>query len=181
MSARDIAARIMTPKEIQILHQACVAAGVDASKIQPDNPFSKSGGTAQMLQAAVSEIDPAQAARWRVGAGHGLSLATMAEMQNGVELSEAAMQDLWEHDAAFVSDRLKQKQQEEENLLAKFESESDRMRRAREGDKAVDFQNAKAAAEEEARAESMKRHQELQQRIQQKQVQSAQLAGRFIN
>ena len=53
----------MTPKEIQILHQACVAAGVDASKIQPDNPFKKNGGTAQMLQAAVSEIDPAQAAR----------------------------------------------------------------------------------------------------------------------
>ena len=47
MSARDIAARIMTPKEIQILHQVCVTAGVDASKIQPDNPFSKSGDTAQ--------------------------------------------------------------------------------------------------------------------------------------
>ena len=134
-----------------------------------------------MLQAAVSEIDPAQAARWRVSAGQGLSIATMAEIQNGVELSERAMQDLWEHDAAFVADRLKQKQQAEENLLAKMEAESDRMRRAREGDKAVDFQNAKNAAEEEARAESLKRHQELQQRIQQKQVQTANLAGRLIN
>ena len=171
----------MTPKEIQILHQACVAAGVYPSKIQPDNPFKKSGGTAQLLQAAVEEIDPAQAARWRVAAGSGLSLSTMHEVQNGVELSEAAMQDLWEHDAAFVADRLKQKQQTEENLLAKFEAESDRMRRAREGDRAVDFQNAKNAAEEEAKAESYRRHQELQQRIQQKQVQSANLAGRLTN
>lgn len=171
----------MTPKEIKVLHQACLAAGVDATKIQPDNPFSKSGGVAQMLQAAVSEIDPAQAARWRVDAGQGLSVATMAEMQGGGESSQAAMQDLWNHDFAFVADKLKEKQQIEENLLAKFEAESDRMRRAREGDKAVDFQNAKNAAEEEARAESLKRHQELQQRIHQKQVQTAQMAGRFIN
>ena len=46
-----------------------LAAGVDATKIQPDNPFSKSGETASMLQAAVSEINPAQAARWCVDAG----------------------------------------------------------------------------------------------------------------
>ena len=105
----------------------------------------------------------------------------MAEMQNGIELSERAMQDLWEHDAAFVADTLKQKQQAEQDLLAKMESESDRMRRAREGDAAVDFQNAKNAAEEEAKAESYRRHQELQQRIQQKQVQSANLAGRLTN
>ena len=71
----------MTSKEIQILHQACIAAGVDASKIQPDNPFKKSGGTAAMLQAAVSEIDPAQAARWRVGAGSGLSLAVVVALK----------------------------------------------------------------------------------------------------
>ena len=66
-------------------------AGVDASKIQPDNPFKKNGGTAQMLQAAVSEIDPAQAARWRVGAGQGLAVATMAEAHSGGQLSERAM------------------------------------------------------------------------------------------
>ena len=77
MSARDIVARIITPKDIQILHQECVAAGVDASKIQPDNPFKKSGGTAAMLQAAVVSIDPEQAAKWRMVYGSGLSVATM--------------------------------------------------------------------------------------------------------
>ena len=181
MSARDIAARIMTPKEIQILHQACVAAGVDASKIQPDNPFKKSGGTAQMLQAAVSEIDPAQAARWRVGAGHGLLLATMAEMQSGQQLSDSAMQDLWDHDSAFVADTIKQRQQAEEQTLAMFEAESDRLRRARYGDKAVDAQIEKDAADEEARAQSAKHAQEMEARIQQQRIQSANLAGRLIN
>ena len=73
-SIRDIAARIyfMTPQEIRILNQACQMAGIDSSKISPSNPFEKSGGTAKMLQAAVGELDPAQAARWRVAAGSSL-------------------------------------------------------------------------------------------------------------
>ena len=46
----------MTPQEIDILNRACIAAGIDSSKIQPDDPFKKSGGTAQLLQAAVGEM-----------------------------------------------------------------------------------------------------------------------------
>jgi hypothetical protein len=53
---------MMTSQEIQVLYQACREAGIDASKITPSNPFSKSGGTAALLQAAVALIDPAQAA-----------------------------------------------------------------------------------------------------------------------
>ena len=67
----------MTPQEIDILNRACIAAGIDSSKIQPDNPFKKSGETAAMLQAAVVSIDPEQAAKWRVGSGSGLSVSTM--------------------------------------------------------------------------------------------------------
>ena len=181
MSIRDIAARIMTPNEIQILNQACQTAGIDSSKISPSNPFEKSGGTAQLLQAAVAEVSPQQAAKWRVAAGGSLSIATLSEMQGGGELSQAAMEDLWNHDAAFVADTIQQKENSEQALLAKLEGESDRLRRARYGDKAVDAQIHKDSAEAEARAESVKRHQELQQRIQQKQVQSANLAGRLIN
>ena len=79
-----------TPKQIQLLNRACKMAGIDSSKISPSNPFEKSGSTAGMLQAAISEIDPAQAARWRVAAGGSLSVATMAELQGGEELSAAA-------------------------------------------------------------------------------------------
>ena len=58
-------------------------AGVDASKISPVNPFEKSGGTATLLQGAVAEVNPEQAAKWRVAAGGSLSIATLAEMQTG--------------------------------------------------------------------------------------------------
>ena len=53
-------------------------AGLDANKISPENPFKKSGKTADLLQAAVSEIDPVQSARWRRDSDQGLSVATMA-------------------------------------------------------------------------------------------------------
>ena len=69
----------MTEKEIEVLAQACKASGIDATKIKPENPFTNNGGTATMLQAAVAEFHPEQAAMWRVAAGGSLSLATMAE------------------------------------------------------------------------------------------------------
>ena len=100
----------MTPKEIQILNQACQIAGIDSTKISPSNPFEKSGGTAQLLQAAVGEIDPAQAAKWRVAAGGSLSIATLAEMQTGQPLSQKALEDRWQHDSGFVVDYQKEQQ-----------------------------------------------------------------------
>ena len=103
----------MTPKQIQLLNRACKMAGVDSSKISPSNPFEKSGMTAGLLQAAIAELDPAQAARWRVAAGGGLSVATMAELQSGEPLSAAAQQDLWNHDAEFVGEF----QQQRDNSL----------------------------------------------------------------
>ena len=134
-----------------------------------------------MLQAAVASIDPAQAAKWRVEAGGSLSIATLAEMQSGNQLSPKAMEDLWNHDAAFVADTIKQRENSEQALLAKFEAESDRLRRARYGDKAVDAQIQKDAADQEARAQSAKHAQEMEARIQQQRIQSANLAGRVIN
>jgi len=59
------------------LNRACIVAGIDSAKLQPENPFSKSGGTAAILQTAVAFIDPAQAAKWRMVSGSGLSVATM--------------------------------------------------------------------------------------------------------
>ena len=169
----------MTPTEIQILHQACKAAGVDATKIRPENPWSRQGGIANVIQMSVANIDPKQAAKWRVEAGGGLSVATLSEIQSGAELSKAAMEDLWNHDPQYVSDTIQQKRDSEQELLSKLEAESDRMRRARMGDKAVDFENQKQAAQDEARAESLARHNALQQRIAQRQVETARMAGRL--
>ena len=59
---------MMNPKEIQLLANACAAAGIDASKITPANPFEKSGKVAELLQVAVAELNPAMAAKWRIAA-----------------------------------------------------------------------------------------------------------------
>jgi len=128
----------MTPKEIQILQRACQVARIDASKIKPENPFTKSGSTATLLQAAVGEFAPEQAAKWRCEAGGGLSVQTLSEIQAGGDLSDAAMNDLWLHDHQFVADRRREQSSAVEKQLAWLDAEADKKRRAREGDKAVE-------------------------------------------
>ena len=98
-------------------------AGIDSSKISPSNPFEKSGSTAVMLQAAIAELDPAQAARWRVAAGGSLSVATMAELQSGEELSTAAQADLWNHDPEFVAEFQQQREKSLEAQLKALEGQ----------------------------------------------------------
>ena len=170
----------MTPEEIQVLQQACKAAGVNASKIRPLNPFTKSGSTASMIQAAVAEFAPEQAAKWRCDAGGGLSVQTLAEMQSGGDLSQAAMNDLWLHDPVFVADKQREQSSVVEKQLKWLDAEADKKRRAREGDKAVDAQIAKAAAERDAREESLSRHNDLQRRIEQRQQQVKAMHGGFV-
>ena len=53
----------MAPKQIQVLNRACEMAGIDSSKISSNNPFKKNGSAVGILQAAIAELDPAQAAR----------------------------------------------------------------------------------------------------------------------
>ena len=64
MLIRDIATHMkMAPKQIQVLNRACEMAGIDSSKISSNNPFKKNGSAVGILQAAIAELDPAQAAR----------------------------------------------------------------------------------------------------------------------
>jgi len=171
----------MTPKEIQVLMKACKAAGIDATKIKPENPFSKNGKTADLLQVAVAEIDPQLAAKWRVEAGAGVSIATLTEQQSGLPLSDTAKQDLYLHDPEFVSSSAKQQEKGEAELMAWLDKEADKSRRAREGDEAVDFQNAKAQAVAEARAASAQHAADMQRRIDEKRAAQDRLAGVFTN
>ena len=187
----DIEARKkMTPKEIQVLAQACRMAGVDATKITPVNPFEKSGGTASMIQAAVSELDPGQAAKWRVAAGGGLSVATLAELEGGGELSAAARSDLYAHDYQFVADLQKQKAAEAvkaEQWLKEAGEATALRNKVREmgGNEAAAKERLKLEAEQDearrASAEaSAQQARELQGRMDQKRVEQARMAGRLI-
>ena len=118
----------MTKREIEVLAQACRAAGVDTTKIKPENPFEKSGATATFIQGAVEQIDPVMAAKWRVAAGGGLSLATMAELQSGEALSEAAQKDLFQHDPQFVRDVQQQQERAAEDQLKQLEEKTAELR-----------------------------------------------------
>ena len=171
----------MTPEEIRILNDCCRIAGVDASKIKPENPMSKKGSTASLLQAAAAEFHPAQAAKWRLDAGGSLSVATLTEVHAGGELSDAAMSDLWLHDPEFVVNRQREQSMTVEKQLAWLDAETDKSRRAREGDQAVDFQNAKTAAQQEAREESLRRHFQQQQRIAQRRDHADRSSGKWVN
>ena len=61
-----------------------------------------------------------------------------------------------------------------------MDAQADKMRRSREGDKAVDAANAKAAEDQELRAESFRRHQQQQQRINAARKQVDAMAGRLV-
>ena len=136
--------------------------------------------TAGLIQAAIAELDPAQAARWRVDAGSSLSVATMAELQSGLELSESAKADLWNHDADFVGESQQLKQKQEADQLAWMDKEADRLRRQREGDQRVNEQLARDASAKQAKQESLRLHMELQQRIDSRRAETDRMSGRFI-
>ena len=181
----------MTKQEIQVLYRACQSAGIDASKITPANPFEKSGGTAQLLQAAVSQVDPAQAARWRVSAGGGLSIATLAELESGQQLSQQAQKDLWEHDAAFVVDYQKQQQESEAAMFKQLEEQAaaSRLRnKAREFGGNVDRAREALARQDAAdqqrelqKQQSAEHARQMNQRLEQQRQNAARMAGAFIN
>jgi len=171
----------MTPEEIKILNDCCRIAGVDASKIRAENPMSKKGSTASLLQAAAAEFHPVQAAKWRVEAGGSLSVATLTEVHAGGELSDAAKSDMWLHDPDFVVNRQREQSSAVEKQLAWLDAQADKMRRARDGDEAVNRQNAQAQAAAEARVKSAKETAEFQRRIDQKRAADARMAGVISN
>ena len=166
-------------------------AGIDSSRIRPENPFTKSGGTPSLLQAAVAEIDPQQAARWRVEAGGGLSVATLTELQNRTPLSKRAEEDLYLHDAEWIAEEQQRQQEKDAQMWSSFiaDGEATRLRnktremggneaRAREALKEEDLADQQR---EQQRLASAKHAQEMEQRLQQRRVQSANLAGRVFN
>ena len=108
-------------------------------------------------------------------------MQTLSEIQAGGDLSDAAMNDLWLHDHQFVADRQRERSTTVEKQLAWLDAEADKSRRAREGDEAVNRQNAKAQAAAEAKAESAKHAAEMQRRIDQKRVAGARMAGVMTN
>ena len=118
----------MTPKEIKILHQAALLAGLDASALQVANPFTKGGRQAEFLCAAVQEVDPVQAAQWRVEAGGGISLQAAAVLAGHAEPTPEVLENLYQHDPAFCRDELQRRKAKEADVMAKYEQAAEQGR-----------------------------------------------------
>ena len=141
----------MTPSEIKILRDACLVAGVNASQISAENPFTKKGKTAELIQMAVAEFHPEQAARWRKDAGGTISLETAAVLAGEAEPSDATRADLWAHDPQYVRDAIKEREQSEAALLKHLEESATAAYRKRVGERAFEAEQQQAAAAERQR------------------------------
>ena len=182
----------MTKREIDVLNKACQITGTDPSTISAENPATKSGKIAQMLMVAAGEIDPEQAAMWRKAApGGGLSVATLAEVQSGQQLSKRAQQELWEKDPEYVVQSTQERQQQFEadeksldelaaasRLRNKMRETGGNERRARE---AIAREDAADQEREVQKQQAADHARQLNQRLEQQRQQSARMAGVFTN
>ena len=63
---------------------------VDPAKLSAENPFTKSGATAAMIQGVIQENDAVLAAEMRQAAGITLNLAGIAKMMSCGDIDDAA-------------------------------------------------------------------------------------------
>ena len=99
--------------------KAAAFAKIPADQLKPEQPWSFSGRTAELLQMAVESIDPVKAAEWRSAAGGSISLATQAAELGLQPHSKATKEDLMKHDPrAVIQQRAAQEQWEKDQLAA---------------------------------------------------------------
>jgi len=128
----------MTDAELKVLHQAAIKLGIPTTELSVRNPFEMKGRKAEMLQAAISEVDPVQAAAWNRDAGGELSLACQMAERGLIEHSSATKRELWEQSPNYVVQKMAADKKAEEDLLAKWEKEAGDAREKRTGSREVD-------------------------------------------
>ena len=128
----------MTDDELRVLHQAAIKLGLPTTEVSVRNPFEMKGKRAEMLQAAISELDPAQAAAWNRDAGGELSLACQMAERGLIEHNSSTKKELWEKSPAYVLQRQAAQKKAEEELLAKWEKEAGDARERRTGSREID-------------------------------------------
>ena len=91
-----------------------------------------------MLQAAIAEVDPVQAAAWNRDAGGELPLACQMAERGLIEHSSTTKKELWEKSPNYVVQKMAAGKKAEEDLLAKWEKEAGYAREKRTGSREVD-------------------------------------------
>ena len=112
-----------TDKDGEILADIAVRVGLDPYKIKNENPHKHSGKTADLLKMGSAEFYPEVNARWRSEVSS-ISAGTIAECRSGGPLSQRAIQDLYDHDPAFVREFHQKDERNYEAQLQQMEAET---------------------------------------------------------
>ena len=78
-----MAEQMKSKAHVLALYRAAKDLGIDATQLTAENPFSKSGSTAAMIQEVIQQNDAVLAAEMRQAAGIGPNLAAVAQMMSG--------------------------------------------------------------------------------------------------
>ena len=119
-------------EELKVLLDAASLARIPATDLKPINPWTQQGDRAQAMQMAVTQVNPAQAARWRLAAGESLSLASAAAKAGLVELTPGAQKELYELDADAITGAAEAKAVWEAKMLDQLSEEAGKLGEARE-------------------------------------------------
>lgn len=105
--------------DIALLMKAAEVAGIPADRLKPEQAWTFTGKTAELLQASVESISPEKAAEWRSAAGGTISLATQAAELGLQPHTARTKADLLKHDpTAVIQARTAQEQWEADQLAA---------------------------------------------------------------
>lgn len=122
----------MNEAELKCLLDAASLAQIDPTGLKPINPYTQTGERAQAMQMAVVEVNPAQAARWRLEAGESVSLASAAAKAGLSPMTADAEKELSELDADFITGQQEAKARREAELLDQMEKRAEELAATRE-------------------------------------------------
>ena len=119
--------------------KAAAFAKIPPDQLKPEQPWSFSGKTAELLQMAVESIDPVKAAEWRSAAGGSISLATQAAELGLQEHTKATKEDLMKHDPRAVIQERAAQEQWVQDQLKDMDGKWRKSYEARTGESADDY------------------------------------------
>ena len=119
-----MAEQMKSKAHVLALDRAAKEVGVDPATLSAENPFTKSGATAAMIQGVIQENDAVLAAEMRQAAGITPNLAAVAQMMSGGEITDTARQSLFECDAKYAAEVLAQQKKEAKQSKIRPETDS---------------------------------------------------------
>ena len=126
-----MAEQLKSKAHVLALYRAAKEVGVDPATLSAENPFTKSGATAAMIQGVIQENDAILAAEMRQAAGIGPNLAAVAQMISGGEIDDAARQELIRTDPKFAQSEIAKAKAEDAEFMNGMEKASKNLRMQR--------------------------------------------------